>query len=92
MSRDPILGQYRALRRDPLRFMLDSRRELGDAAPMRFGWIYFAGALAAGIVFLVVPGIRWLREQQTKSAMLFFNRACFYPLAVFGVAGLLAII
>ena len=60
--------------------------------PMRFGWIYFAGALAAGIVFLVAPGIRWLREQQTKSAMLFFNRACFYPLAVFGVAGLLAII
>jgi cytochrome P450 len=36
---DPLFGQYRALRKDPLRFMLESRRELGDAAPMRFGWI-----------------------------------------------------
>ena len=39
MRSDPIFGQYRALRKDPLRFMLDSRRALGDAAPMRFGWI-----------------------------------------------------
>ncbi len=39
MIRDPILGQYRALRRDPLRFMLESRRDFGDAVPMRFGWI-----------------------------------------------------
>jgi hypothetical protein len=61
-------------------------------APMRFGAVFFAGALAAGVGFLVVPGVRWLREQQTKSAMLFFNRACFYPLAVFVVAGFLAII
>ena len=60
--------------------------------PMRFGAVFFAGALAAGIVLLVVPGIRWLAELQTKSAMLFFNRACFYPLAVFVVAGTLAVI
>ncbi|HEX4512079.1 MAG TPA: cytochrome P450 [Polyangiaceae bacterium] len=34
-----ILDDYRALRRDPLRFMLDARAKHGDAAPMRFGWI-----------------------------------------------------
>jgi 4-hydroxybenzoate polyprenyltransferase len=61
-------------------------------APMRFGWIFQAGALAAGIVLLVIPGVRWLRDQQTRSAMLFFNRACFYPLAVFVVAGILAVV
>jgi 4-hydroxybenzoate polyprenyltransferase len=60
--------------------------------PMRFGWIFQAGALAAGVALLVVPGVRWLRDQQTKSAMLFFNRACFYPLAVFVVAGILVLV
>ena len=60
--------------------------------PMRFGWVFFGGALAVGVALLVVPGIRWLRDQQTKSAMLFFNRACFYPLAVFVIAGILVII
>ena len=62
------------------------------AIPVRFGPIFQAGALAAGIVLLIIPGVRWLRDQQTKSAMLFFNRACFYPLAVFVVAGILVII
>jgi 4-hydroxybenzoate polyprenyltransferase len=62
------------------------------AVSMRFALIFQAGALAAGIVLLVVPGIRWLSDQQTKSAMLFFNRACFYPLAVFVIAGILVII
>jgi len=60
--------------------------------PMQFGWIFQLGALAAGVWFLVVPGVRWLREQHTKSGMLFFNRACFYPLAVFVVAGILALV
>ena len=62
------------------------------AVAMRFGLIFQAGALAAGIGLLVIPGVRWLRDQQTKSAMLFFNRACFYPLAVFVVAGILVIV
>jgi 4-hydroxybenzoate polyprenyltransferase len=62
------------------------------AIPVRFSLIYQAGALAAGIVLLIIPGVRWLRDQQTKSAMLFFNRACFYPLAVFVVAGILVVI
>jgi len=60
--------------------------------PVRFALLFQAGALAAGVILLVIPGIRWLRDQQTKSAMLFFNRACFYPLAVFVVAGILVIL
>jgi len=60
--------------------------------PMRLGWIFQVGALAAGVVFLVVPGVRWLRDQGTKAGMLFFNRACFYPLAVFVTAGILALV
>jgi len=48
--------------------------------------------LAAGIVLLVIPGTKWLWDQQTKSAILFFNRACFYPLAVFVVAGILVLV
>ncbi len=59
--------------------------------PVRFALIFQAGALAAGVVLLIIPGVRWLRDQQTKSAMLFFNRACFYPLAVFVVAGILVL-
>jgi len=62
------------------------------AVPVRFGLVFQAGALAAGIVLLIIPGVRWLRDQRTKSAMLFFNRACFYPLAVFMVAGILVLI
>jgi 4-hydroxybenzoate polyprenyltransferase len=60
--------------------------------PMRLALIFQAGALVSGIVLLIIPGVRWLRDQQTKSAMLFFNRACFYPLAVFAVAGILVIV
>jgi 4-hydroxybenzoate polyprenyltransferase len=62
------------------------------AIPVRFAMIFQAGALTAGIILLIIPGVRWLRDQQTKSAMLFFNRACFYPLAVFVIAGILVII
>src|SRR5271157_2444570 len=59
---------------------------------VRFAPVFQAGALAAGIFLLVVPGVRWLSDQKTKSAMLFFNRACFYPLAVFAVAGILVLL
>jgi hypothetical protein len=60
--------------------------------PRHFGLISQAGALAAGIVLLVIPGIKRLQDQQTKLAMLFVNRACFYPLAVFVVAAILVIV
>ncbi|OPY88411.1 MAG: prenyltransferase [Syntrophaceae bacterium PtaU1.Bin231] len=51
--------------------------------PVKYGFAYQAAALAAGIVFLIVPGTRWVLDQSTESAMALFNRACLYPLCVF---------
>lgn len=53
------------------------------AAPIRHVFVYLALAAAAGLFLLVLPGLRWLREQSTESAMAYFNKACFYPLAIF---------
>jgi 4-hydroxybenzoate polyprenyltransferase len=52
-------------------------------APVRLVPVYLILAAAAGLLLLVLPGLRWLREQSTESAMAYFNKACFYPLAVF---------
>jgi 4-hydroxybenzoate polyprenyltransferase len=54
--------------------------------------LYQVGALAVGFVFLVLPALRWVKTQQTESAMAFFNRACFYPLAVCALVGLTTVI
>ncbi len=61
-------------------------------APMRHGAIYFAGALAAGAALLIVPAIRWVRDQKLTSALYLFNRACFYPLAVCALVAVLVIV
>jgi len=45
--------------------------------------VYEVGALAAAAYLLVIPSLRWQRDLSRPSAMIFFNRACFYPLAVF---------
>jgi 4-hydroxybenzoate polyprenyltransferase len=58
--------------------------------PVRHPIVYLAGALAAGVVLLVIPAVLWLRSQRTESAMYLFNRACFYPLAVFALVAVLA--
>jgi 4-hydroxybenzoate polyprenyltransferase len=60
------------------------------AVPMRHALVYMVGALAAGGILLVFPAIRWLTTQTNEGALHFFNRACFYPLVVFGVAAVLA--
>jgi hypothetical protein len=52
-------------------------------APVGHPLIYLALAILAGLFLLVLPGLRWLREQSTESAMGYFNKACFYPLALF---------
>jgi 4-hydroxybenzoate polyprenyltransferase len=59
-------------------------------AAMRHPLIYLAGALAVGVILLVIPALRWVRRQTNEAALHFFNRACFYPLAVFGAAAILA--
>jgi 4-hydroxybenzoate polyprenyltransferase len=52
------------------------------ASPMRLTLPYLVLAAATGLYFLVLPLARWLREQTTESAMAYFNKACFYPLAM----------
>jgi 4-hydroxybenzoate polyprenyltransferase len=51
--------------------------------------VYLGLALAAGLVFLILPAITWLRVQTTEAALFLFNRACFYPLVVFLVISVL---
>ena len=60
--------------------------------PVRHAALYLAGALAAGAVLLVIPAVRWVRDQKMASAMYLFNRACFYPLAVCGLVAVLVIV
>ena len=50
--------------------------------------VFQAGALVVGGYFLLVPAWQWVRNQRVESAMVLFNRACFYPLAMFAVAAL----
>ncbi len=51
--------------------------------------LYLAGALAAGLWFLILPSLRWLRLQTTDAALFLFNRACVYPLVVFLIISVL---
>ena len=53
------------------------------AAPIRNIPVYLLLAAAAGLFLLALPALRWLRLQSTESAMAYFNKACFYPLAMF---------
>lgn len=50
------------------------------------------GRVAAGMVFLLIPGLRWVIDQRMESAMRLFNRACLYPLVVFALVVLLAVL
>lgn len=53
------------------------------AAPVGNRIAYLGLALAAGLLLLALPALRWLRERSVESAMAYFNKACFYPLAIF---------
>lgn len=50
--------------------------------------MYGAGALAAGVVLLLVPAIRLMRRHDRSGALALFNRASYYPLGVLGAATL----
>jgi 4-hydroxybenzoate polyprenyltransferase len=58
------------------------------AAPFGNLALYLVLALAAGLALLVLPALRWLGRPSTETAMAYFNRACFYPLAVFAAIAL----
>lgn len=62
------------------------------ATPVRYPLLYVAGALVSGVFLLLVPAIQWVRGQTIKASLAFFNNACFYPLAVFGVLGIVTIL
>ena len=50
--------------------------------------LYELVSLGAAACLLVIPSIAWLMDLRRTSALVFFNRACFYPLAVFAALGL----
>ena len=54
--------------------------------------IYAAGAVASGAFLLIVPAMKWVRDQKTTSALSLFNKACFYPLAVCCVVAVLVLV
>jgi 4-hydroxybenzoate polyprenyltransferase len=51
-------------------------------APGITGWGYPAGALAAGLYFLLLPCYRSQRKDDRRAALALFNRASAYPLAM----------
>jgi len=53
------------------------------AAPLKNIPLYMGLAFIAGLALLALPALRWLRERSTESALAYFNKACFYPLAIF---------
>jgi 4-hydroxybenzoate polyprenyltransferase len=52
-------------------------------APIKDVPVYLGLAAIAGLLLLALPAMGWLRKRSTESAMAYFNKACFYPLAVF---------
>ena len=56
-------------------------------SPLAAWPVYEVGAIAASTYLLLLPSLRWQRDQSRKSALAFFNRACFFPLAIFAALG-----
>jgi len=59
-------------------------------ANVRLVIVYELAAATAGLLLLILPALRWIKARSVESSLLFFNRACFYPLAIFCILGLLA--
>ncbi len=64
-------------------------------AARRFSWegsaLYWTAALAAGAALLLLPATRLLRTRGREDAMLLFNRASYYPLAMLAPAAIKAV-
>jgi len=60
--------------------------------PARLSAIYFAGAVPAGLILLIMPAWRLYVEKQPALASVLFNRASYYPVTMFTVILLSAII
>ncbi len=103
VNEDSLLG----IRTIPVRFGLKTAARISFATMMvsvvcaalfpllsrlAFWPVYELGAFGAAAYLLILPSLRWQRELSRKSAMTFFNRACFYPLAVFVSLGAAVVI
>ncbi len=53
------------------------------ATPARLGGLYLPGALAVGVVLLLLPARKLAATQAAREASALFNRASYYPLAMF---------
>jgi 4-hydroxybenzoate polyprenyltransferase len=51
-------------------------------APGRFELPFFIASLVVGIYLLIIPAFRLQKTKQSRHALVLFNRASFYPLAL----------
>ncbi len=51
--------------------------------PARLNAVYFAGAIPAGIILLLVPAYRFFGNRTPEVAAALFNKASYYPLTMF---------
>ena len=52
-------------------------------APVSFGPLFFGASLLAGVVLLILPARSLMKGLERENAMALFNRASYYPLALF---------
>ncbi|MHC1726728.1 MAG: UbiA family prenyltransferase [Syntrophobacteraceae bacterium] len=60
--------------------------------PARLSAVYFAGAIPSGIFLLLLPSWRLFTERNSSIASALFNRASYYPLTMFVVIFISAVI
>ncbi len=54
--------------------------------------LYYATAVASGVLLLIVPALRLFLANMRGGALLLFNRASYYPLSLLGVIAIKAIL
>jgi len=52
-------------------------------SPLRFSWWHPALALGAGVYLLLMPAVRLCRTREISQATVLFNKASWFPVAVF---------
>lgn len=60
--------------------------------PAHLSGLYFAGSIPAALFFLLLPGWKLYREKTGEQASALFNRASYYPLTMFIVILLSAVV
>ena len=65
-----------------LAFAVGGNIALFRLTPAQFSYPYVLGALLAGLYLLLLPAYRLYRSKARRHAMVLFNRASYYPLAL----------